>query len=327
MILKECMLVKNDCYIKGEKMTDNMPTGIVVHSTGANNKTIKRYVQPVTSQAYYDEVIADIGKNAYGNHWNRSSEEMGRSSCVHAFIGVNTSGVIETYQTLPFDICCWGVGTGKKGSYNYNPTARVQFEICEDDLSDENYFNSAMKEAQEFCAFLCKTYGFGVDKICSHNEAYDAGYSGSNHGDPDHWLEKFGKSMTWFRQEVEKILSADKETVYRIEIGDFSEKSDAQKAVEDISAKGYCTRLVEVSTISNSSGNELEKEEAEDIKIGDKVRLSADAVTYSDGKKFSSWVYDSVLYVRQLSGNRAVISTVPTGDITGSTDKKYLIKI
>ena len=33
--------VKNLCYIAARKMT---PKGIVVHSTGANNPTLKRYV-------------------------------------------------------------------------------------------------------------------------------------------------------------------------------------------------------------------------------------------------------------------------------------------
>lgn len=328
MILKECMLIKNDCYIKGEKMTDNMPTGIVVHSTGANNKTLKRYVQPVESQAYYDEIIKDIGKNIYDNHWNHSAEEMGRSTCVHAFIGINAAGTIETYQTLPFDVCCWGVGTGNKGSYNYNPTARVQFEICEDDLTDESYFNAAMKEAQEFCAFLCYKYGFGVEKICSHKEAYAEGYSGSNHGDPDHWLAKFGKNMDWFRQEVNKILDGTYKTTFRVEIGDFSERKEAETAFETISKYGYNARIIEVTTVSNSESSEPEKEEEkDDIKIGDLVKLSSDAVVYGDNKKFASWVYESTLYVRQISGNRVVFSTAATGDITGATDKKYLIKI
>lgn len=168
MVLKQCILTANDCYKKGTKMTGGKPTGIVVHSTGANNKTLKRYVQPLASDPDYADIIADIGKNQYGNDWNHSAKEMGRSVCVHAFIGVNAAGKVETYQTLPFDVCCWGVGSGNKCSYNYNPTARVQFEMCEDALTDAAYFNAVMKEAQEFCAYLCKKYGFGVDKISSH---------------------------------------------------------------------------------------------------------------------------------------------------------------
>lgn len=220
MTLKECLFINNDCYKANEKITNGKPTGIVVHSTACNNKTLKRYVQPVPEQSYYNEVIADIGKNKYDNHWNNSPEKIGRNTCVHAFIGINAKGKIETYQTLPFDICCWGVGGGKNGSYNYNPTARVQFEICEDNLTDKNYFNKAMKEAQEFCAYLCKKFNFGVDKISSHYESYLAGY-GNPHGDCDHWLTKFGKDMKWFRAEVQKILNKNAESSSTFKVGDI----------------------------------------------------------------------------------------------------------
>lgn len=196
------MAIKNDCYKKNQKMTNNKPTGIVVHSTGANNNTLKRYVQPVSSQAYYNEVINDLGKNIYGNSWNRS----GVSTCVHAVIGLNKNNTVETYQILPWDVCCWGIGNGKKGSYNYNPQAHIQFEICEDNLKNATYFNEAMKEAQEFCAYLCKKFGLSVNTIVSHKEAHDLGY-GSNHGDCDYWLKNFGKNMAWFRSEVQKLIS------------------------------------------------------------------------------------------------------------------------
>ena len=266
MTLKECMFIKNSCYLKNQKMTGNKPTGIVVHSTGANNKTLKRYVQPVAGQSYYDAVIADIGKNKYGNHWNRSADAMGRSVCVHAFIGANAAGKVETYQVLPFDVCCWGVGSGTKGSYNYNPQARVQFEMCEDGLSDATYFNAVMKEAQEFCAFLCKKYGFGVDKISSHLESYLAGYGG-NHGDPHNWLKPFGKTMDWFRAEVQKLLDASNAPIV----------------------------TPPAPTVTNSA-----------VKKGDLVKIASNA-TYYSGKAVPSWVKNQNWYVREISGNRAVI--------------------
>lgn len=250
MILKQCILTQNDCYKKGTKMTGNKPTGIVVHSTGANNKTLKRYVQPVPGDKDYAEILADIGTNIYGNHWNQSAAKMGRSVCVHAFIGVNAAGKVETYQTLPFDICCWGVGSGSKGSYNYNPQARVQFEMCEDALNDAAYFNAVMKEAQEFCAYLCKTYGFGVDKISSHYESYQQGYGG-NHGDPHNWLKPFGKTMDWFRAEVQKLLDTDKapavmppvqetpKTLYYVQTGAYSVRKNADAQLAKVKAAGF----------------------------------------------------------------------------------------
>jgi len=185
-------LTKNDCYIYGMKI--DKVYGIVVHSTGANNPYLKRYVQ---------SNIEGIGKNQYNNDWNRS----GLSVCVHAFIGKLENGNIATLNTLPYNICAWGVGRGSKGSFNYNPTAKLQFEICEDDLTDRNYFDKVMKEAQEYCAYLCKKFNLKVNSITSHQESYRLGFA-SNHADPDHWLKKFGKDMNWFRSEVQKLLDA-----------------------------------------------------------------------------------------------------------------------
>lgn len=186
MEIKKCLLVNNSCYKKASKM---VPKGIVVHSTGANNPYLKRYVQP-------DDGI--LGKNQYNNDWNRS----GVNACVNAFIGKDKNGVVRCYQTLPFDYMPWGCARGKKGSYNYT---HIQFEICEDALKDEKYFNDAFGVAIDFCAYLCKEYNISVDNIVSHHESYLKGY-GSNHADCDHWLKKFNKNMDWFRNEVKAKL-------------------------------------------------------------------------------------------------------------------------
>lgn len=66
---------------------------------------------------------------------------------------------------------------------------------------------------------------------------------------------------------------------------------------------------------------------AASLAVGDKVKLASNAPVYGSSKKFSSWVYSSTLYVREISGNRVVISTQKTGAVTGAVDKKYLTKI
>ena len=181
-------LTKNPCYQAYQKMT---PKGIVVHSTGADNPYIKRYVQP-------DDGV--IGKNIYGNDWNNPNTDV----CVHGFIGKDKDGNIKFYQTLPFDVCCWGVGGGVNGSYNYSP-AFIQFEMCEDDLRDKSYCKACYDKAVKVCAYLCKKYGLSVNNIVSHHEAYLRGY-GSNHYDPANWWDKFGYTMDGFRKAVKKKL-------------------------------------------------------------------------------------------------------------------------
>ena len=71
--------------------------GVMVHSTGANNPNLKRYVGP-------DDGL--LGVNQYGNHWNTATPG-GSQVCVHAFIGKLKDGSIATYQTLPWNMQGW----------------------------------------------------------------------------------------------------------------------------------------------------------------------------------------------------------------------------
>lgn len=209
MTLKQCYLIRNNCYKANIKFKPDSEIHIVVHSTGCNNKTLKRYVQPVPGQKCYEELIEDLGKNIYANHWNTPQPKRNGkpvSTCVAAFIGENAKGIVETIQTLPFDICSYGCGSGKNGSFNYNPTPAIQFEICEDNLKDEVYFKKAFTEAVQLSAYLCRAYSIPVKNIHSHHEAYKLGYA-NDHGDCDHWLKKFGYTMSDFRNWVTLALN------------------------------------------------------------------------------------------------------------------------
>lgn len=236
MTLKECLLINNKCYRWRGGNSQNNPrgkanmVGIVVHDTGGGNPNLKRYVQPDKSQSYYRQVLDDLGVNTNGNDWNKDNE---RYACVHAFIGLNAKNQIETYQTLPYDIQCWGVGDGKYGSYNYNPTAHIQFEICDDGYKSKDYFEKAMKEAQEYCAYLCTIYGWNSDVICCHYESYQRGYGG-NHNDITVWLRTFGKNMDWFRNEVQKILDNKKQEEEPMTTAEKKEFESLKKEVETL---------------------------------------------------------------------------------------------
>lgn len=188
MNLHKLLFTENACYRAGRKITVK---GIMVHSTGANNPWLKRYVGP-------DDGL--LGKNQYNNHWN-TYHPGGREVCVHGFIGKLADGTIATYQTLPWDHRGWHAG----GSAN---NTHIGFEICEDDLTDGAYFAKVYKEAVELCAYLCKQYGLTEKNIICHSEGYKQGVA-SNHGDVMHWFPKHGKSMDTFRAEVKALLTTD----------------------------------------------------------------------------------------------------------------------
>lgn len=182
MLYQTLHLKQNDCYKAGKTI---VPKGIVVHSTGANNPTLRRYIGP-------DDGI--LGKNLNSNDWNRP----GIDKCVHAFIGLDKNGQVRCYNTLPWNHRAWGCASGPKGSYN---NSHIQFEICEDALTDKAYFEKAFALAVELCAMLCQQYKLDVSSIVSHKEANLQGYA-SDHSDPHHWLARFGWTMDTFRQRV-----------------------------------------------------------------------------------------------------------------------------
>ncbi len=62
------------------------------------------------------------------------------------------------------------------------------------------------------------------------------------------------------------------------------------------------------------------------VRGGDLVKIASNATIYGTDKRFADFVYSSLLYVREIKKNRAVISTLPEGPVTGAVDVKYLTK-
>lgn len=209
MELTECLLTENDCWKSGRTI---VPKGVMVHSTGADNPTVRRYVQPTPGLAGYDEAVKVIGVNRNGNDWNRA----GVPKCVHAFIGRLADGSVGTVRTLPWERRGWHAGTGERGSAN---NTHISFEICEDGLRDPAYFADVYKEAAELTAALCGRYGLdpladGV--VICHAEGHRRGIA-SDHVDVEHWWPRFGKSMDDFRRDVAKKMEETMtgEEIYR----------------------------------------------------------------------------------------------------------------
>lgn len=192
MKLHQLFLTENNCYKTGRK---HVIKGVMVHSTGANNPDLKRYVGP-------DDGI--LGHNRYGNHWNQPKPG-GRSVCVHAFIGKDKYGTVRTYQTLPWNHVGWHSGYGSRGSAN--TMGYVGFEVCEDNLQDRNYFNKVYTEAVELTAHILKIAGLPCNEstVIDHAEGHKMGIA-SNHADISHWLRRYNKSMDVFRTDVNKLM-------------------------------------------------------------------------------------------------------------------------
>ena len=206
-----CMQTQSTCYKGTRKMT---VLGVLWHSTGANNPNLNRYIQPSDTKPAADTYskakwLEVLGTNTNKNDWNHINREAG----LNCWIGKLADGTVATVQTMPWDYRPWGCGSGSKGSCN---TGWIQFEICEDSLTDKSYFNKVYQEACEITAYLCKRYnidpngsvtvnGVKVPTILCHHDSYKLGMGG-NHSDIYHWFPKYGKNMETARADVAALL-------------------------------------------------------------------------------------------------------------------------
>ena len=208
----QCMMTQSTCYRQTYKMN---VLGVLIHSTGANNPTIRRYVQPDDDDPNREELLEIIGVNRNKNDWNHKEVQAG----LNAWIGKLANGSVAAVQTMPWNFRPWGCGSGSRGSCN---SGWIQFEICEDGLDDEEYFNQIYLEACELVTYLCKLHnsdphgtvrfgGIDVPTILCHKDSYQLGL-GSGHADVLHWFPKFGKSMDDVRDDVAALIKENEDT-------------------------------------------------------------------------------------------------------------------
>ena len=339
-----CMMTQSTCYKGTSKMAVK---GVLWHSTGVNNPTLKRYVQPSDNAPDKAEMLKLLGTNSNKNDWNHATVQAG----LNCWIGKLADGTVTTVQTMPWDYKPWGCGAGAKGSCN---NGWIQFEICEDGLTDKVYFDKVYKEACEITAYLCDMYGIDpkgtvnvngveVPTILCHADSHKLGL-GSNHGDVNHWFPKHGKSMADAREDVAKLMKATSSAVKPQQPKEEEKKEEpaelyrVRKTWEDAksqigayskleNAKDACDKAGAEYKVFDSKGNLIYPKKQNEIvyKVGDEIKLLSNA-TYVTGKAIPKWVFSSKLYVRGIYENgNIVFSTQKTRDITGVVSSNYVI--
>jgi len=170
MEIQQKLMTENKCYKQGLKLPANKRTGIMIHSTASPG---------VMAAAWF-------------GRWNNADT----AKLVHAFVDDSSC-----WQYAPWDM--YGAHCG--GSAN---ATHVGIEICEDKNHTREYFEKAWSQAVALTAYLCTSWKLSTENIISHKEAHALGLA-SNHGDPDHWWNAFGRSMDDFRKAVAQALGQE----------------------------------------------------------------------------------------------------------------------
>lgn len=224
MNLVKRYMTKNRCYTGATKIKVEK---LVLHSLG----------------------VAQPNANVLINQWDSATAGVS----IHAFVMDN-----QVIQTLPWDYRAWHVGKGNKGSYN---NCAIGVEICEpaghkynggtmigyDIKKNATYFEKVYNNAVELFAMLCNEFKLDPKKdILCHCEVHKLGY-GSNHADVMQWFPKHGKSMDAFRSDVVAQMKKKytQSKLYRVQVGAFGVKSNAEKMASELKEKGYPVIIVE----------------------------------------------------------------------------------
>ena len=223
----------------------------------------------------------------------------------------------EIIQGLPLNRNSWNAGDGGSGRGNRKG---ISIEICYS-KSGGKRFETAQKNAAELTAKLLKDYGWGIDKVKKHQD-----FNGKHC--PHRTLDDYG--WDYFLKLVEGYMTPKTTTTTtKIKKGGLvSIKSGAKyyngksvpswvqkqkwyvaeisgsRAVIDKSENGKnsINSPIDVKHLSLAT-----KTATPTIKVGSTVKLNKGAKTY-DGKALSSFVYNRKHKVKELKGDRAVIT-------------------
>ena len=296
-----CMMTQSTCYKGTTKMT---PKGVLWHSTGANNPNLKRYVQPDDNAPDKQELLNLLGINTNKNDWNHIKHQAG----LNAWIGKLADNTVTTVQTMPWDYKPWGCGSGLNGSCN---NGWIQFEICEDNLKDKDYFEAVYKEACELTAYCCKMYGLDpygevdyngtkVPVILCHADSHRL-KMGSNHGDVLHWFKKYGKTMDDVRDDVAALLGGKTEVSTTLKKGDEGDK--VKKLQQDLIKLGYDLGSYGADGSFGSATEKAVKKFQKDNKLtqdGIVGSITQSAIDYNLAKLATNTTYSLEQFVRDV---------------------------
>lgn len=241
----------------------------------------------------------------------------------------------EVVQGIEENRNSWNAGDGRNGKGNREGIA---IEICYSKTGGEKFIK-AEQNAVELIVDILKRYGWGIDRVTKHQD-YNGKYC------PHRTLD-----MGWdrFIKMIDAKLNEKKETAKPVTKASIK-KGDLvsiKKGAKYYTGKTVPTWVLNTKWyVASVSGDRAIIDKSEDgrnaicspinvsyltiakktttptIKVGSTVKVKKGAKTY-DGKSLASFVYGRKHKVKQLNGNRAVITYL--GITVCAIDVKNLI--
>jgi N-acetylmuramoyl-L-alanine amidase CwlA len=246
------------------------------------------------------------------------------------------------YQSIPTDEVAWHAGDGGTGKGN---TQTVAIEIC---MNSDGDLEKATDNAAELAAQVLKEKGLSADDLYQHHD-----WSGKNcpsqirAGKPYSWSTFKDKVAAYFNgsssTKPDTGNDTSKKTISQIAdeviAGKWGNGEAREKALEDA---GYDYDAVQAevnkrygitsdSSTSKPSTSTGGSSSSSSIKVGDKVKLSANATKYATGETIPEQYKGKTYTVMQLGSGKVLLkelySWVYTKDVSKSSTSSTSIKV
>lgn len=246
------------------------------------------------------------------------------------------------YQSIPTDEVAWHAGDGGTGKGN---TQTVAIEIC---MNSDGDLEKATDNAAELAAQVLKEKGLSADDLYQHHD-----WSGKNcpsqirAGKPYSWSTFKDKVAAYFNgsssTKPDTGSDTSKKTISQIAdeviAGKWGNGEAREKALEDA---GYDYDAVQAevnkrygitsdSSTSKPSTSTGSSSSSSSIKVGDKVKLSANATKYATGETIPEQYKGKTYTVMQLGSGKVLLkelySWVYTKDVSKSSTSSTSIKV
>ena len=135
----------------------------------------------------------------------------------------------EVVQGLPLNRNAWACGDGSTGNGNRK---YIQIEICYS-KSGGTRFTNAEKLASKEIAKLLKQYGWSINNVKKHQD-----FSGKYcpHRTLDLGWQRF---LNMIQAELNALNNTSSGKIYRVQVGAYSNKANAEAMQKKLKAQGY----------------------------------------------------------------------------------------
>lgn len=203
------LLLSNGCSAKSPKIT------VKIMNNNPCMTSEKKTIKPDSIMVHSTATPGVMAPDWY-KIWDKSLEDGGREVAVHAFVDDKC-----IMQYLPWKKRAWHCGGRANDTHisiemcepkmvKYSDSSKIDSSYDPKDPKTKKYFNAALKNMVELCAYLCEKFNIKPGTIICHKEGHDKGIA-SNHVDVLHWWPLHGVTMGIFRKLVSKELK--KETI------------------------------------------------------------------------------------------------------------------